>query len=150
MFLLEVKTIQISMVCSKFISINMIEFRTCFIIQLESYDVIYHLQCKLKWVYLFIHKGQSFRWQPTHLYTQIHKNVEDCRGTQVQEVQLVITAFIWNFSILRHIKRLFSFYCFFCSHNDFGIYFIYHRINNLAREIRHSCLVSCSPLLLRN
>ena len=108
------------------------------------------IQCKLKWVYLFIHKGQSFRWQPTHLYTQIHKNVEDCRGTQVQEVQLVITAFIWNLSILRHIKRLFSFYCFFCSHNDFGIYFIYHRINNLAREIRHSCLVSCSPLLLRN
>ena len=143
------------MISSKLISLNMIIgaiylFRTWFIIQLESCYIFHCLQCKLKWVYLFIHKGQSFRWQPTHLYTQIHKNVEDCRGTQVQEVQLVITAFIWNLSILRHIKRLFSFYCFFCSHNDFGIYFIYHRINNLAREIRHSCLVSCSPILLRN
>ena len=141
------------MISSKLISLNMIIgaiFRTWFIIQLESCYIFHCLQCKLKWVYLYIHKGQSFRWQPTHLYTQIHKNVEDCRGTQVQEVQLVITGFILNLSILRHIRRLFSFYCFFCSHNDFGIYFIYHRINNLAREIRHSCLVSCSPLLLEN
>ena len=71
---------------------------------LNTNNDFHYVQCKPKWVYLFIHKGQSSRWQPTHLYTQIHKIAEDCRGTQVQEVQLVITAFVWNFNTLRHIK----------------------------------------------
>ena len=102
---------------------------------LNTNNDFHYVQCKPKWVYLFIQKGQSSRWQPTHLYTQIHKIADDRSGIGIQEVQLVISAFMLNFCVLRHFEwDCFHFIPFFSSHNEFSIHFIYHGINHFGKR----------------